>query len=176
MVLFCVAGSHSLAGSESDNAVIHSLYLGILDHDSGVFSTYSKESGTDINLELVFNRTIANVRGSTLRPNLGVTLNNTGDTSKLYGGLEWNVPFGRTNKWFLNWRSGLAIHDGEHDTDDNNKQRHGSSWGFCNAFELGYAFSQHHSISIMIDHLSNGGLRNPNDGLDTAGIRYRLTP
>ena len=43
---------------------------------------------------------------------------------------------------------------------------------FRESLELGWRFNQRHSISAMIDHISNGGLCDANDGMDNAGIRY----
>ena len=37
---------------------------------------------------------------------------------------------------------------------------------------LGFRLWRHHSISFMLDHNSNSGICDDNDGFDTLGIRY----
>jgi len=45
-------------------------------------------SGIDVNTELIFSPSVV-VLGGTLRPNLGFSVNDSGGTSKLYGGGVW---------------------------------------------------------------------------------------
>jgi hypothetical protein len=38
--------------------------------------------------------------------------------------------------------------------------------------ELGLLFTEHQGVSVMFDHVSNAYLADPNEGLDTIGLRY----
>ena len=105
-----------------------------------------------------------------VRSNLGVSLNNQGDTSKIYSGFLWEYI--RQSGVFFNSGIGIAVHDGEIETDDDDKKELGSRILFRIPFEIGLLFARHHGLSIMFDHVSNAYLAEPNHGLDTLGIRY----
>lgn len=150
---------------------IYELKLGILDHDvDGLWSGHSREEGTDYNGELVFSPAWY-VLGGAMRPNIGFSLNNSDDTSKVYGGAVWEYLF--NNGMFFDAGLGLAYHGG--DTDERNrpdKKALGSQVLFRVSFEAGFTVAEHHRISLMFDHISNAYLADPNEGLDTLGIRY----
>lgn len=149
----------------------HRVFFGILAHDiDGLWSGTRKEDGVDINGEVVFCRNGVPVLAGILHPNLGLSVNSQGDTSKLYGGVIWelNTP----NGFFLAAGLGAAVHSGELDTDDNDKKSLGSRVLFRIPIEFGYQVTARHSISILFDHVSNAYLASPNEGLDTIGIRY----
>ena len=151
--------------------LVHEIRTGVLAHDvDGLWSGTQKEDGIDLNGELIFSRPSFSLLTGTVRPNLGLTLNLNGDTSKLYGGLLWELW--ATSALFFDLGAGLALHNGELDTSDPDKKSLGSRLLFRIAIELGYALSKHHRVSIMFDHISNAYLANPNEGLDTLGIRY----
>ena len=62
----------------------HRAFFGILAHDvGGLWSRTRKEDGVDINGEVVFCPDGMAVFAGTLRPNLGLSVNSRGDTSKL---------------------------------------------------------------------------------------------
>ena len=151
-------------------APVDEIRLGVLYHDLGVWGGSSNEGGVDINAELVFSPSLDLFNG-TLRPNLGFSLNTTGDTSKIYGGALWEYRW--IKGYFIDLAVGLAAHNGETDEGDvANMNQLGSPLLFRLAIETGYAFGGHHLISIMFDHISNGYLTEPNEGLDTLGLRY----
>lgn len=151
-------------------APIDEIRFGALYHDLGVWGGSSNEGGLDVNAELVFSPSLELFRGI-VRPNLGFSLNTTGDTSKIYGGAVWNYRWPKG--YFVDLAAGLAVHNGETDGGDvANKNQLGSPVLFRLAIETGYAFGRHHLISIMFDHISNGYLTEPNEGLDTLGLRY----
>lgn len=159
-------------GPPSDpDGYFYRAFFGILAHDvGGLWSGTRLEDGVDINGEIVFCRTGISVLAGTLRPNLGLSVNNQGDTSKLYGGVLWelNTPSG----FFLATGLGAAVHNGKLDTDDKDKKSLGSRILFRIPIEFGYRVTAHHSLSILFDHVSNAGLASPNEGQDTIGIRY----
>lgn len=151
--------------------LLHEIRIGVLKHDvDNMWSGFSREDGVDYNGEVIFTPEYT-LLGGTLRPNLGFSLNDSGDTSKIYGGgiLEYTWR----NGIFFDTAVGLAVHDGE--TDDQNrkdKKELGSTLLFRVSFELGVTVADHHRLSVMFDHISNAYLADPNEGLDTLGVRY----
>ena len=147
------------------------VFFGVLAHDvGGLWSGTRKEDGMDINAEIVLRRPGISLFSGTVRPNLGVSLNTHGDTSKLYGGVLWEI----NTKRGVFFASGLgaAVHNGKRHTDNSDKKSLGTRILFRIPIELGYQITAHHSLSIMFDHVSNAGLASSNEGLDTIGIRY----
>jgi len=150
---------------------VSEIRVGVVKHDvDNLWSGKSKENGIGYNLEIIFGRPHFSFLAGLVRPNLGVTINNSGDTSKLYAGLLWELE----TKYgiFIDLGIGAAVHNGELKTNDNDKKQLGSRVLFRIPIEIGYAFNAHHRISIAFDHISNGYLADPNEGLDTLGIRY----
>ncbi len=145
---------------------------GVLAHDVGLFGG-SEEHGADLNLELLFVSPAWMEKLWAPHPHLGVCLHTDNDTNQVYGGLTWEKVF--INHIFLDFSLGLTLHDGDlhcshhycHDDKDL-----GSAVLFREALELGYNITQHHSLSLIVSHMSNAGLSNDNDGMDHVGIRY----
>jgi hypothetical protein len=144
--------------------------VGILAHDVPIWSRSRKEGGIDFNTEFIFIWPNYSLLAGIVRSNLGISLNNQGDTSKIYSGFLWEYTW--QSGLFLNLGLGLTVHDGELETNDNNKKELGSRILFRIPIEIGLLFAEHHGLSIMFDHVSNAYLAEPNEGLDTIGIRY----
>ena len=160
------------AGTHPDpGGYFYRAFFGVLAHDvDGLWSGTRKEDGVDINGEIVFCRTGISVLAGTLRPNLGLSVNSQGDTSKFYGGVLWEIN--TKNGLFFASGLGAAVHNGELDTDDKDKKSLGSRVLFRIPFEVGYQITARHSLSLLFDHVSNAGLASSNEGLDTIGLRY----
>lgn len=151
-------------------SIFHEIRIGVLYHDLGVWSGTSREEGIDYNAELIFSPSWS-ILGGEIRPIAGFSLNDQGDTSKIYGGGVYEYIW--TNGFFIDLGLGLTVHNGE--TDDiqvTDKNLLGSSILFRISIEPGFTIREHHRISLMFDHVSNGYLADPNEGLDTLGIRY----
>ena len=150
---------------------IHELRLGVLDHDTdNMWSGYSRESGVDVSAELIFSPSYELWHGR-IRPNLGLTVNTEGDTSKVYAGGVWQYLW--KNGFILDLGAGLAVHDGETDDPEAfDRKQLGTRVLLHFSLELGYALSEHSRIYLMTDHISNGYTTDPNEGMDTLGIRY----
>lgn len=150
---------------------VRELHVGLAAHDvDGLWSGESKEKGSDLCAEVIFNRALFDLLSATAYPAMGLTLNSRGDTSKLYGGfsLQWEV----TSALFFSTGLGLALHDGKQDTDSADRKSLGSQVLFRIPIEIGYAVNHHHRILIAFDHVSNAGLATPNEGMDTLGLVY----
>jgi lipid A 3-O-deacylase len=59
---------------------------------------------------------------------------------------------------------------------DNNKRQLGSNFQFGSHLATGYTFPTGLDLSMRLEHISNGGLTKPNDGVNFAGVRvgYRF--
>jgi lipid A 3-O-deacylase len=177
--LLTAAAAFVLVASAAEAAsYIDELKLGVLDHDVGVFGS-TRESGVDLNAELRF------VSPSFLspifapRPHLGVSVNTAGDTSQLYFGLTWSFTLfreilGAGDGIFIDASLGGSVHNGELNDSRSDMKALGSRVLFRESVELGYRFLERHSVSVMLDHVSNANLADHNEGLDTVGVRYGL--
>ena len=166
LLLFCIL----LPVSVGHTGPVDEIRLGVLYHDLGLWAESSDEGGVDFNAELIFSPSLDLLSG-VLRPNLGFSLSSEGATSKIYGGAVWEYRWPRG--YFADLALGLAVHNGE--TDDGNltnMNQLGSPVLFRVAFEAGFTIGQRHLISLMFDHISNAYLADPNEGLDTLGLRY----
>lgn len=164
--------AQSYSASEADGEFgLSAVILGGGGHDTGVFGR-RKESGADINMELRFTPF-----GGWLwdflqspEPHIGGHLNTDGNTNQLYMGGSWAFDLG----WdiFVVGSLSLALHDGETDTDLLDRKELGLPVLFRESLELGYWLGVDHGISLHLDHISNSGIDENNEGLDTFGLRY----
>ena len=74
----------------SGAGILYGVRLGLLAHDVGGLWSHSRaEGGADVNAELVFGKPGLRLLSGAILPNLGVSINSQGGTSKAYGGLLW---------------------------------------------------------------------------------------
>lgn len=159
------------AAADDSEPVVHEWRFGVFMHDFDLWAHTRRESGFDVNSEVVFGRLAIDMPAGRLRPNLGVTLSTAGDTSRVYGGVLWQ--FGEGAGPFLDLGIGLALHDGDLDNRRRtDRKRLGSRVLFRVPLEVGYSFDGRHQLSVMFDHISNGYLTKPNEGMDSLGLRY----
>lgn len=101
------------------------------------------------------------------RLHLGANVNLERDgVNQLYAGVTWD--FYLTEKLFLEASFGGALHDGE--TDDNSDS-YGCVLNFRESASVGFALSENLSLMVGVDHMSNGGLCDQNQGLTNVGVR-----
>lgn len=166
----CLIMIGSTAFATAGQAILSEIRVGVLEHDAdNLWSGFSRENGTDFNGELIF-APYAELWGGKLRPRLGASINDGDYTSKVYGGGLWEYAW--TNGLFIDLGVGMAIHDGEKESNEPDAKELGRNLLFHFSLDLGYTFATHHRISLMIDHMSNAYTVDPNEGLDTVGIRY----
>lgn len=163
------SGDGSIGGRRWLGGILSEIRLGVLIHDEGPFSR-NEESGTDVNLELLFVPPGYLRRIGSPRPHFGVTLNSSGDTSQAYLGLSWEWDFWRNG--FVGFSLGGAIHTGHLKSDAIVRKELGCRLLFRESVELGYRFKQKHAVSVYLDHLSNAGICDQNEGLENFGLRY----
>jgi hypothetical protein len=104
------------------------------------------------------------------RIHLGTTINTAGDTSHVYAGFTWTYDF--TDKLFAEASFGLGFHNGKtSDFVPRNRLALGCSPLFRESASLGYRISQNWSVMATVEHLSNAGLCNDNQGMTNYGVR-----
>ena len=132
---------------------------GVSAHDiASLWGHTKKESGAALGLEFIPGRR------SLLRPIFGATII-PGGTSKVYsGGL---FQFEPTRGLILGLSLGGAIHTGG--LESNGGRGYGSRLLFRLSAEVGLALSERVRAYLILDHISNGNLAAPNDGLDILG-------
>jgi lipid A 3-O-deacylase len=160
-----------LVPDQNGSGWLYVLSAGVFAHDvDGLWSGSRRESGVDLNVELILSRPNFTLPTGIVRPNYGVTVNDRGDTSKLYAGLIWEVD--TPSGIFMNVGVGCAFHDGELEAGRGDKKGLGSRLLFRIPMEVGYTLNRRHRLSIAFAHVSNAYLADPNEGLDTLGLRY----
>lgn len=159
--------------ADDDAYGIDSVAIGVLEHDVGLFGR-SLEPGTDFNVEIRLDRLSGSLWDTLFRPqpHFGLTANDSGATSQAYFGLTW--LFDLDGGLFVGGSLGGAVHNGERVARHPHEKSLGSVALFRESVEFGYLFATRHSVSIMLDHLSNAELADHNEGLDNVGLRYAL--
>lgn len=158
---FCVAPA-------SAGGTISEVRFGILAHDTGVFG-HGKETGVDINAEVYFQDLKWLGGGWETRPSIGASINSEGDTSQVYADLNVGGPIIGTV--FVEFGAGAAVHDGETETTLPDRKELGSQVLFHLSGSLGVRVSDTATLSAYLEHISNAGLADRNEGLNNAGAR-----
>ncbi len=155
---------------------VDEMKIGVFNHDIA-FLGHHKESGVDINLEtLLASPDLLAIIGAP-RPDLGVMVNSAGKTDQLYGGLTWTVGlagglFIADDGIFLSGSLGGAGNNGKLDGTWRDHKILGSNLLFRESAEFGYRLRSRYSLSLIVDHSSDGGLSDHNQGLTDAGARF----
>ena len=143
---------------------------GVLAHDvPGLWAGFSLESGVDINAELLFGGGYP-ILGGRIRPAVGVSVSAHGDTSRAYADARWEVE--SPSGLFFAIGLGAAVHDGLLHPTDPERKALGSRILFHVPIEIGLRLDARQSISVYFEHMSNAGLADTNEGLDSVGVRY----
>lgn len=129
------------------------------------------EGTAALNLEILGGRLADGLDGGTLnflipRPHIGTTIA-FGKTDEFYWGLTWDAKL--FERSFFEASFGGAAHDGPLNTPG--EASYGCTVNFRESASLGYSITPQWRVMGTIDHMSNGGLCNPNRGLTNAGIR-----
>jgi lipid A 3-O-deacylase len=143
--------------------------LGVLAHDVGVFGG-EHEEGHDVMAEFLFDSPDVLAPIWAPRPHVGVAVNTVGDTSQAYAGLTWR--WDATDWLFLDFSLGGSIHNGELETDRQDKVNLGSRVLFRESIGVGVRLNESHTVSVVLAHISNANLAEHNEGLDTFGIHW----
>jgi lipid A 3-O-deacylase len=155
--------------SKWTGSIISELRAGWVENDAGIFSN-KKEKGSDVNAEVLFTSPDFLSAIWSPRPHLGTSINTAGQTSQVYGGLTWTYNF--TDHVFGDFSFGPSLNNGALDKRDPDRKALGSHILFRESLSVGWRFDAVNSLSIMLDHISNGGLARYNGGMETLGLRY----
>lgn len=163
------AAQTAAPGRAGLGGVLSEVRVGALVHDVGFLGS-DKEDGIDLNAELLF--VSPDILDIVLapRPHLGVSANTEGNTSQIYAGLAWDWNF--RGPFFVEGTLALALHDGELDIESRREKALGCRVLFRESVSLGVRFRGHHSLSVMLAHISNADICDDNEGLATVGLRY----
>ena len=172
LVLACTFGSVARADdADGGGRLVHEWRFGVSMHDlDGLWSGFKEEEGTDFGLEVIFEPELFTLWSGVARPNLGVSINNQGDTSKVYAGFLWTRT--TDSGWFFSLGLDLAAHNGSTETDRPGRKQLGSHVLLRIPIEAGYDFKNNHRVALVFDHISNAWLFDENEGLDTLGLFY----
>lgn len=130
-----------------------------------------RESGVDINGEVLFTSPSFLEILFAPRPHVGMMINSAGDTNSLYTGATWDGQW--DSGVFLEGFLGMAVHDGKRRNGNPDRIEFGSRVLFRLGAELGWRYNDTHGISLIWDHMSNAGIiSSKNQGIDNIGIRY----
>jgi len=158
--------------------ILDEMKVGLLAHDIG-FLGHHKESGLDVNLELLFASPDFFKYILSPRPHLGADLNDDGKTSNYYFGLTWGGVFyspnwNRGDGFFAYLGVGGSVNDGRIFTHDPTRKSLGSYELFHEGLDIGYQLNSVVSVSAFLDHISNASLAAHNQGITNGGARVGL--
>lgn len=159
----------SSANAADDGRLVTEIRGGVMAHDQGIFSSH-KESGVDINGEILLNNWGWLGKKIELRPHFGATFNTDGNTSFGYFGLTATAPVGRF--LFAEASFGGAVHSGNLEENQIGHKDLGCRLLFRESLGFGARLDEHSSIMATADHISNANFCDKNEGLETVGVRY----
>ncbi len=164
----------------SQPRILDEIKFGGVAHDVAL-GGHHRESGADINLEMVFASPDIFKYIWSPRPLFGVDINTNGNTSNYYFGLGWDWDFWQprwnpNDGFFFSLAVGGAVHDGNLGAGDPKRKALGSRALFREGIDIGYHFNERISLMAFVDHISNANLADHNEGLTNAGARigYRF--
>ncbi len=108
------------------------------------------------------------------RPHLGTSISTAGETNQVFAGVTWTLPVRKF--LFLEANFGATVHDRGLDLDHDDGAQLGCHLLFREGAGVGLALGPHWRIVASVDHSSNAGLCEDNDGLTHAGtsVGYRF--
>lgn len=168
--------------------------VGLLQHNIrlGDPKNADKESGPDLQGELLFDSPSWLSWAGAPRPSLLASLNTAGETSYAALSLEWQFPI--TERFSFNASFGYAVHNGDPlvnpyaPADSDRRARFNreelalaSRDLFRTSLSVGYTLNERWRVYGVVEHLSHGeilaegGGDSKNAGLDNIGIRFGRT-
>lgn len=152
---------------------ISEVRLGVMDHDSSMFHDSHETSDPDINFELRFASPDFLSWAFAPRPLIGGSINTGDGTSIGYAGLGWT--FDLTDAFFIDLTFGGAVHDGATNGKTPTSNDFGCRTQFHESASIGYRFDKSNAVMLSVEHMSNAGLCDANEGLTNTGLRYAYT-
>jgi lipid A 3-O-deacylase len=166
----------------AQETLVDEIHFGLYDHDTDLIGS-KKESGADFILE-VLSRRIASldfIGGP--RFLLGAAVNSAGQTNQIYIGLvrTWQLfrgVFKPDDAIFLEGTLGGSWNDGKIDVigtpEEKNWKSRGSRLLFRENIAIGYRFNTKWAVALNLNHISNAGLADPNEGMNGIGLTVNM--
>jgi lipid A 3-O-deacylase len=171
--------------TSSDFNITYSEFkLGLWAHDIGFLG--GKEDGVDINPELLLASPIPDAWVNQVtpwlrwmlqpRPTLGASISTAGETDQFWVGPSWawmltrNI-FNPGDGFYVNYFFGPGFNDGNIGESNPHRKALGAHILFREAIDFGYQINPTWSVSLYMDHISNGGFAKYNQGLNDIGVR-----
>ncbi len=166
--------SAQMTQSQSQTKFIDEMKFGVLAHDPGFLG--GKESGADINAEVLFTSPSFLKILLAPRPHIGGSVNTNGQTNQAYAGLTWTWALFRQlakpdDALLFGFSFGPGYNDGKTFTRDPHRKSLGWQVMFRESFELGYQLTPRTDVSAFLDHISNGGIARANQSINDVGMR-----
>jgi lipid A 3-O-deacylase len=186
LAVVCLAAAAIVAAgaAHAQNLTYSELKFGALAHD--VHFLGGKEHGVDLNPEIIFQSPVADAWADTVppylrwmlqpRPTIGGEINTAGFTNQAYIGATWTWQLASNllqpgDGIALSYFFGPGFNDGDIIGTAPDRKSLGSHVLFREALELGYRITPVYQVSVLIDHVSNGGLAKQNQSINDLGIR-----
>lgn len=160
----------SASAGDIGDRLMNEFRAGVLYHD-----LMQRESGVDINAEILFrfaavDFTIPGIGTyGMLRPHVGGNLNLSGDTSMAYAG--YTLTLDVTDWMFIEGSFGGMVHNGNTQRNVAGKLALGCNVMFRESASLGFRVTDQINVSTTIEHSSNNGYCDANNGLTNVGVR-----
>jgi len=162
--------------------LINEVRFGIYDHDTDLIGS-KKEGGVDLILEGLSRRItwLDFIGGPKFL--LGTAVNTAGRTNQLYFGFirSWELfqdVIKPGDAIFLEGTLGGSWHDGKLDVigtpEEEVWKSHGSRLTFRENVGIGYRFNAKWSVTLNLNHISNAGLADPNEGMNNIGLTVNI--
>jgi hypothetical protein len=146
------------------------LRLGLAAYDTGIFTTHDF-NGAVVNGELLFPSPDFLYAIGSPRPVIGVDIATAPDAIHFaYVDLNWDAHF--TESLYATASLGAAVTSATELHDSTRYKNLGCKLLFHLGAGLGYDLTEHTSIELYADHFSNADLCKPNNGAESAGIRF----
>jgi hypothetical protein len=186
-VLFLLVAVAAPGAGRAQNLTYSEVKLGVLVHDAHFLG--GKEHGADINPEIIFQSPVSDAWAATLppylrwmvqpRPTIGGEINTSGYTNQAYIGATWSWQLASNlvnpgDGIALSYFFGAGFNDGDIIATAPDRKSLGSHVLFREALEVGYRINPVYQVSVMVDHVSNGGLAKQNQSINDIGVRLGI--
>ena len=177
----------SAQAQERRYLVVDEVKFAVLPHDPSLLG--GKEGGADLNGEILFASPVRDVVAATVpaflrwmvqpRPYFGFQANTSGYTSQGYFGLTWTWLLGGNllrpgDGVEFGIGFGPGFNNGLIRTQRPDRQSLGSHVLFHVSAEIGYRITPRYTISVFLDHSSDGGFARENQSLNDVGLRFGI--
>ncbi|NRB10056.1 MAG: acyloxyacyl hydrolase [Rickettsiaceae bacterium] len=153
--------------SITSRAYAQEVRLGLMHHDIAKDCNHRREKGQNISAEIIFDDFDKILYAYW---HVGVTANNQDYTSSAYTGLSWRINL--IKEIFIELTFGGAVNNGKSRSTARKKKAIGSNLLFRESISIGAIFKEVHTVSIILEHMSNADFGSCNPGFTDLGVRY----